>query len=153
MMPPRSYLDLLYAPPFRAPTRDATESERQFFQKNPTVAGYAAPDGSVVLNPWRSWKPGERQSVVANEQARLLMRSGRVPQPSFRLTPQQTQSFSGYGPPLAQRQTVAARTLAGDPSVGRTTPQQQSYADRLRGETEPESMLMQFLRAFATPRR
>jgi hypothetical protein len=102
------------------------------------VGGYAAEDDAVVLNPYSSLSAPEREAVVRNETARILMRSGRVPPPLFSLTPEQSGRFGEYGPVEAQRSTVAARLVSGDPSAGRGTPEQLSYAEQLRGHLGPQ---------------
>ena len=93
-----------------APTRDPTAAEMRFFQKNPQVAGYAAEDGHVVINPMRRMSPEEYESVVTNESARIFMRkdhSARPTRESFPLTRQQAaMNYPAHPPPNDPQQSV-----------------------------------------------
>ena len=110
--------------------RSASESEMDFFKKNPHVAGYAADDDVVVLNPNSSLSNAEREAVVLNESARVAMRKGK--KPTFGLTSEQQKRFATYGDADAQKATVAARILSGDPSAGIATPEQTDFVQGLR---------------------
>ena len=131
--------DPLHQPPL-APTRDPYPSELEFFRKNPNVAGYAAPDNKVVVNPFNRLTPEENMALIENESARIFMRqdhSARPTEQSFPLTPQQQKMPYPKSPPPqdpqhALRSTVAARMVAGDPSAGRTTEAQEKFFEELR---------------------
>jgi hypothetical protein len=111
--------------------RDPYWGEEAFFAKNPAVAGYAAPDQKVVLNPYSQLSPAEKDSVALNESARLhMMDKGTIH--GFPITPGQQQFFSktAYGQqPQMARHTIVARILSGDPSAGPYTPEQKAAAD------------------------
>ena len=107
--------------------------EDSYFKQNPHVAGMAAEDGKVILNPYSKNSPREQSAVYKNELARLFMRErGLVP--DFTVTDQQRQTFDGTpyeGKDAEMRQTLAARILSGDPSAGETTPDQDKFAKQL----------------------
>lgn len=112
------------------PVREPYDGERKFFDQNRNVAGYAAPGGDVVLNPYAHLSEQGRQSVALNEAARhRMMDTGRVF--SAEPTPSQAAFFAKtpYGSqPQMMRHTIAARILAGDPSAGPYTPEQKAEA-------------------------
>ncbi len=114
--------------------RKPFESETKYFQANPHVAGMAAEDDRVVINPFSRLSPQELNSVRLNEAARIHMRRGQAP--TFDLTPQQAQFLdtTAYkGAKDADRKgTIAARLLSGDPSAGTATQQQSEYVKALR---------------------
>ena len=117
------------------PIRKPSASEVDYFLQHRDVAGMAAEDGAIVLNPYSSNSPEEQMAVAKNEAMRLWMRENNV-QPDFEVTPEQEQQFAGteYGKPesaIPLRQTLLARMLSGDPSAGKTTKAQQDYAKRL----------------------
>jgi hypothetical protein len=57
--------------------RRETDEEREFFRKRPDVAGYAAQDNAIVVNPYNEnmRDPRNRKGLVNNEGARLYIRS------------------------------------------------------------------------------
>jgi len=115
-------------------------SERKFFRENRHIAGMATADNRITMNPFSPLKPGERQAVVKNEAARLLMRKKRQPF-SFSLTPQQVRSFAGttYGQPgkeRARQETVVGRLVSKDPSAGESTEAQRLAASRVSAKLE-----------------
>ena len=111
--------------------RDATDSERKFFLSNPQVGGYAAPDNSIVLNPFSSLLPKEQESVAQNEGLRIALRKYPELQPKFELTPEQQKQFSSYSKdPQDVKNTVFARIVTGDPSA-KATKEQTVYANLL----------------------
>jgi hypothetical protein len=118
---------------YKYPDRPPSDSERDFFRANPRVGGYAAPDDSVVLNPYSPLTPQEQWHVGVNEGARIDMRqSGDV----FRFPLTQGQKSQFAGTPYAKggqmaRHSVVARILSGDPSAGDSTPEQQAAAMRV----------------------
>ena len=108
------------------------ESELGFFLRNPLVAGMAAEDNRIILNPFSANRPDEQGSVAMNEAARVQMRLNAMLQPRFDLTPEQIDRFGQYGSPDDIRQTIAARIFSGDPSAGTPSPAQVSHVNRLR---------------------
>lgn len=111
---------------------DLFPGEDSYFKSNPHVAGMAAEDGKVILNPYANIDESGRQSVIANEAARLYMRQGI--HPNFTVTPEQAKLFDGtaYGSnPQALKETIAARIFAGDPSAGKATPEQMAWVENV----------------------
>ena len=108
--------------------------EETYFKANPNVAGMAAEDDRIILNPYSKLSPAEKSAVMMNEAARVHMRRGLVEAPRFDLTPEQEQAFSTYGDRKldTMRQTLAARILSGDPSALKPTADQLEYVQRLR---------------------
>lgn len=115
--------------------REPSDSERKYFNKNQHVAGMAAEDGKIVLNPFSKLTEQEKAAVVKNEGSRLFMRSRGIV-PNFELTDDQKKAFANtdYGKAGNEhflKQTIAARILSGDPSAGKVTPEQRQYADMI----------------------
>jgi hypothetical protein len=108
--------------------------EETYFKANPNVAGMAAEDDRIILNPYSKLSPTEKNAVMMNEAARVHMRRGLVEPPRFDLTPEQEKAFATYGDrkPDTMRQTLAARILSGDPSALTPTADQLEYVQRLR---------------------
>ena len=107
--------------------------EDKYFRENPHVAGMAADDDKIIMNPYSTLKDAEKQAVMLNEAARVHMRKGLMPSPMFDLTPDQLRTFHKYSPNMADiQQTIAARLLSGDTSAGKATPQQMEYVQQLR---------------------
>lgn len=115
--------------------REPTESEMDYFKKSQHVAGYAAEDGQVVLNPFASvyanqeLAPLAKESVKRNERLRLYLRDQNI-SPDFPIAPHQIQMFKRYAPeylnnPTAMRQTILGRLASGDPSASPYLPEQQ----------------------------
>ena len=103
--------------------------EIDFFRKRPDVSGMATDDGYVILNPFIKLSDKEKESVITNESARLIMRKGLIPRPKFSLTPTQNEYFAAYSTnPQDIRETIAARILSGDPSAQDFTPEQLIYS-------------------------
>jgi hypothetical protein len=114
--------------------RDQLEpGEESYFKANPHVAGMAADDNKIIMNPFSTLKDNEKQAVMMNEAARVHMRSKLIDAPNYDLTPTQAEKFAKYSQdPNDIKQTIAARILSGDPSAGDVTPAQQEYVSRLR---------------------
>ena len=107
--------------------------EDEYFKANPHVAGMAADDNKVIINPYSKISEKEKESVMLNEAARVHMRNKLIDAPNYDLTPEQTEKFGSYSQDLNDiRQTIAARILSGDPSAGQPTQAQQEYVSRLR---------------------
>tara|TARA_Y100000310_G_scaffold97135_1_gene94798 strand:+ start:179 stop:592 length:414 start_codon:yes stop_codon:yes gene_type:complete len=115
---------------FEAPRRKPSASELAFFKSRPDVAGMAS-GGAVVLNPYSPLSAREKEAVVVNETARVLMQQRPEYQPKFDITPQQEERFAGYGSPQNVRDTIAARIVSGDPSAGRPTFAQNEISRRI----------------------
>jgi hypothetical protein len=113
-------------------TRSLYPSEDKFFKGNPHVGGMAADDNKVIVNPYSTLNDQERQAIVMNESARVHMRVGNVPSPTFDLTPEQQAAFKSYSPNSNDiKQTIAARVLTNDPSALNATKEQRDYAYEL----------------------
>ena len=107
--------------------------EDEYFKANPHVAGMAADDNKVIINPYSKISEKEKESVMLNEAARVHMRNKLIDAPNYDLTPEQTEKFGSYSQDINDiRQTIAARILSGDPSAGQPTQAQQEYVSRLR---------------------
>jgi GH24 family phage-related lysozyme (muramidase) len=111
--------------------RDPYDIEHSYFRSNPRVAGMAADDNRITLNPYSGLTPQQQDAVARNEAARLYMREQKF-QYDFDPTPEQTKSFAGTayaGDANAMRSTLLARILSGDASAGAYTPRQKEWAD------------------------
>jgi hypothetical protein len=107
--------------------------EDEYFKANPNVAGMAADDDKVIINPYSKISEKEKEAVMLNEAARVHMRNKMIDAPNYDLTPEQVEKFGSYSQDLNDiRQTIAARILSGDPSAGQPTQAQQEYVNRLR---------------------
>ena len=112
---------------------DLYPGEDDYFKKNPHVAGMAADDDRIIINPYSKLSDAEKQAVMLNEAARVHMRRGTMQPPRFALTPEQEKAFATYSKnPVDRASTVAARILSGDPSALQPTPEQQEYVQQLR---------------------
>ena len=106
--------------------------EDDYFRNNPHVAGMAAEDDRIIMNPYSKLTDAEKQAVMVNEAARVHMRRNYDP-PRFDLTPDQITALGNYSKNIDDiRQTLAARILSGDPSAGKATPEQLEYVQGLR---------------------
>ena len=108
--------------------------EDAYFRANPHVAGMAADDDLVILNPYSGRSDPERSAVYANEAARLWMR--KTGTPAFPLTADQSRFLDGTeysrGSSDDRRATILARILSGDPSAGQATREQIDAANKIR---------------------
>lgn len=115
--------------------RTPYNSELEYFKKNPNVAGMAADDNKVILNPFANRKPEEYQSVAINESSRILMRQPKYA-PRFDLTDQQKSFLDSTSyrnaPDEDRKSTIAARILSKDPSAGIPSNEQTLFANELR---------------------
>jgi hypothetical protein len=132
--PQQTMRDLLVGAVYGVEERKPFESESEYFRANPSVAGMAAEDDRIVLNPFSTLSPQELEAVRMNEAARVHMRRGQAPE--FDLTPEQAESLAGTtyqdAPEQDRRATIAARIISGDPSARQPTPQQMDYVQALR---------------------
>jgi hypothetical protein len=101
------------------------ESEDKFFKSRPEVAGMAAEDDRIVMNPYSKLSKQEQDAVRRNEAYRIYMRQNNIA-PDFDVTDDQSKFFDNTeyaGNPDEMRQTIAARILTGDRSVSPTKKQ------------------------------
>ena len=98
-------------------------TEVEYFRDNPHVAGMAAGDNTVILNPFSTLKDTEKHAVIRNEQFRVYMRERDI-EPDFELTDEQREKFKNYGDDKSIKQTIAARIYSSDPSAGLPTQDQ-----------------------------
>ena len=106
--------------------------EDEYFKANKNVAGMAAEDNKVILNPYSNLSDKEKKSVVKNEQLRLWMRNNNIV-PDINLTAEQETFFKGTAYENAtneKKQTIIARILSGDPSA-KATSEQKIQAQKL----------------------
>jgi len=113
--------------------RDVEPGEDKYFKANPHVAGMAADDDKIIINPYSKLSDKEKQLLMLNEAARVHMRRGMIDAPRYELSPEQAKAFASYSNSLDdQRQTIAGRILSGDPSALQPTPDQLDYVSKLR---------------------
>ena len=108
--------------------------EDSYFKANPRVAGMAADDGAVVLNPYSTLSQQEKDAVALNEAYRLHMREMGY-EPRGKLSDDQAKFFKGTEyekNPVAAYQSILARILSGDPSAN-ATDEQAMEAEQLKG--------------------
>lgn len=102
------------------------QSELDYFKQSPLVAGMAAEDGRIIINPFSKLSKQELDHVRLNEAARVWMRNKGVPE--FDLTDAQSKFLNTNtykdASPEERRATILARLLSGDPSAGQPTDQQ-----------------------------
>lgn len=116
--------------------RQPSDSEHEYFNRNPHVGGYADfESGTIVLNPYSKLSQDEKNAVAMNEYARLTMRNSSL-QPQFDLTPRQTEAFKDYGNgnPLAQRENIIGRIISNDPSALDITDEQKEFAQKVKNQ-------------------
>jgi len=114
--------------------RQPYKSEDKFFKKNPSVAGMAAEDNQITLNPYSPLTNERKVAVAQNEAMRLYMRENDI-NPQFEVTPEQTKYFASmeYGKPenaKYMRQTILSRIFSGDPTAN-ATPEQIAISKRI----------------------
>jgi hypothetical protein len=109
-------------------------SEDEFFWLNPQVAGYAAPDKTVVLNRHSQLPTASKMQVALNEAARHhMMDQGTLHR--FPITEGQQGFFQRESPghyardPQMARHSILARLISDDPSAGPYTDEQRQAAD------------------------
>jgi len=118
-------------------------SEDSFFKSRKDVAGMAAEDGKIVLNPYSPNTPEQQRAVATNEAVRLWLRQRNV-NPTFDVTPEQSKAFAGteYGKPenlLHLKHTLIARWLTGDNSAPPQTEAQKKWTDWVARSLPSES--------------
>lgn len=128
------------------------DPESAFFERNPHVAGMAAEDGMIVLNPFAALDTSQREGVLRNELYRLLVRQQHLPAYDGPVSPQQEQMlnatpFYASAPAADRIATLFGRMLAGDQSAGEILPQQKAYLDSISAPFE------EAFRMYAAPKR
>ena len=102
--------------------RQPTGSETDFFRRRPEVAGYAAPDQSVVMNPAFN---GNTDAVLLNERLRHVFNANPQLVPSQMTIAEHQRLSGGYqDDEQALRSSILARMLSGDTSLSPYTFQQ-----------------------------
>ena len=99
--------------------------EDKFFKNRPDVAGMAAEDDTIILNPYSKLSKKQLGAVALNEALRLKMKKDNFT-PNIDVTDQQKDFFKGSeyeNNPQAMRQTIFGRIYSGDPSA-MATPEQ-----------------------------
>ena len=107
--------------------------EDQFFSDRPEVAGMAAEDNTIILNPYSPLSKKQLGAVAENEAIRLKMRQDEF-DPEFEVTPDQVKFFEGteYADnPTEMKQTILARVYSGDSSAKATPEQKQALKEYL----------------------
>ena len=110
--------------------------EDKFFSDRKEVAGMAAEDDTIILNPYSSLSKQQLGSVAQNEALRLKMRKEDFT-PSINITDEQKAFFKGSeyeNDPKAMRQTIFARIYSGDSSAMATPEQKQAFNKYLSGQ-------------------
>lgn len=134
------------------PIVEPDEELLKWFRENPQTTGMQWGAGkndsskdvprSIVLNPFSKLSNEQQMAVAKNEAIRNFIDEKNII-PKFNLTPEQEKVFAGtqYGKikdknPL--KQSILARILTGDESVGDITPMQQKWADWLKTQLPQE---------------
>jgi hypothetical protein len=115
--------------------RKPYEGELKFFRERPEVAGMAAEDNKIILNPFSSLSSKELKSVAQNEAIRLYLKKQAAP--DFDLTPEQLKMFKGTEyekNPVAAKQSILARILTNDPSAKNATLDQIMQSQMIRDQ-------------------
>jgi len=110
--------------------------EDKFFSDRKEVAGMAAEDDTIILNPYSSLSKQQLGSVAQNEALRLKMRKENFT-PSIDITDKQKAFFKGTEyekNPKAMRQTIFARIYSRDSSAMATPEQKQALNKYLSGQ-------------------
>jgi len=108
--------------------------EDEYFKTHENVAGMAAEDGQIILNPYSKLSKQELGAVAVNEALRLKMRDDDF-DPQFQITSDQVSLFKGTAyekNPKAMRQTILARIYSGDPSALATPQQKKALEEYLQ---------------------
>ena len=134
------------------PIVEPDEGLLKWFKENPQTTGMQWGAGkndsstdtprSIVLNPFSNLSKDQQMAVAKNEAIRNFIDEKQII-PKFNLTPEQEKAFAGtqYGKikdktPL--KQSILARILTGDESVGTITPMQKRWADWLKTQLPQE---------------
>lgn len=107
--------------------------EDEFFMKRPEVAGMAAEDNTIILNPYSPLSKKQLGAVAENEALRLKMKQDKF-DPDFEITSEQSKFFEGteYAKDQpAMKQTILARIYSGDSSAKATADQKKILQEYL----------------------
>lgn len=115
--------------------RKPSKEESDFFKES-GVPGYAADDGTIVIDPDSKLTPEQRDALAVNEASRLFMREQGY-KFDFDLTPEQSVQFkdSVYGKPGNEnhaKSSIIGRIISGDPSALNATQEQLNWAERVK---------------------
>ena len=113
----------------KIPLREPYESETDYFKSNPNVAGMAAEDDAIVLNPFSKLDHNQKAAVMRNEASRIFMRRMKN-RPAFNITDEQRKMFNNYGNEQDIRETIAGRIFSGDNSSGIPTQEQIDFVNK-----------------------
>jgi hypothetical protein len=121
------------------PMREPYPTETAFFLGNPTVAGMAAEDGSIIFNPTWAEKatPQQKQGLYYLEASRHHMKTDDAWK-DIKFTPEQEKYFKSMGDQYysklgdSTKQTLVSRLLVGDEIPDAPyTEEQQKIADKI----------------------
>ena len=107
--------------------------EDKFFSDRPEVAGMAAEDNTIILNPYSKLSKKQLGAVAENESLRLKMRQDKFV-PDIKITPHQAKFFDGTeyaNNQQAIKQTILARVYSGDSSAQATPEQKKALREYL----------------------
>lgn len=114
------------------------QGEDDYFSFNPEVAGMAAEDDKVIINPYSTLSDAEKRAVYRNESARIHMRNNGTP--SFNMTESQKRFLDGNTYKNAsddeRRATIIARIISGDSSAQDYTDEQKQIADSIGAKVD-----------------
>lgn len=122
---------------YGVPLRGLYPSEDRFFRSHAQVAGMAADDGAIILNPYSDIPADNYMKVAKLEAARHWMRRMGDELPSFSLTSNQAKTFSTiqdgkpYGSDRDVMDTIMSRILVDDASAGDVTDEQRAAAAKV----------------------
>lgn len=114
--------------------RSLYPGEDTFFKAHKDVAGMAAEDSAIILNPYSANQTENQELVAVLEAARHHMKRMGDAVPAFTLTPGQRGFFSTindgrpYGSDEDIRHTILSRIIIGDKSAGDVTKAQRDAA-------------------------
>jgi hypothetical protein len=119
---------------FGIPERTPFDSELKFFESNPNVAGMAADDGKIVMNPFSKLSEQEMNAVKKNEATRVYLKDMPL---NFSLTDEQNSvlnslPFYKSADEQDRRATIIARILSNDPTGGNPTNEQLEVVKKLK---------------------
>ena len=129
---------------FGYPIRKPNKNEEAYFRQNPNVAGMAADDMHIILNPYSPNTLDQQQRVTINEAVRLSMREhGDIF--TFDVPQINSAPFAGsiYADPSNKhhlQSTIIARIISGDTSAGEVTPEQRVAADMILFKIEGRTL-------------
>lgn len=114
--------------------REPYKGEDSYFKKNPKVGGMMTEDNMIILNPYSSLTPEQKNAVALNEAIRLVIKKSNFPI-DFELTDSQKEFFKGTEYEKNQeeaKKSILARILTNDSSVQTPSEEQLSIANSLK---------------------